>query len=158
MITFVLTLLWILFLISIVVSVILMHSSSSYDFQIGEIDIPYVTMDVQGNQFNMIVDTGCGVSLLNKPAIQDCELMYQNCDRVVSLSAITDDKIESGAITVSFEVGKREVTEDFFLQDVEDFGNFQQMYGITIHGLLGSSFFEKNNCVIDYENHTFTIL
>ena len=155
----ILILLWILFLISIVVSIVLLHSSTTYEFQdFGNIDIPYITIDIQGNPMNMVVDTGCGVSLLNLQAIKDCELLYRECPRTVSLSAITDDTVHSSGITIDFTVGKKEVSEDFFLRNDEDFGGFMRMYGVQLHGLLGSSFFEKNNCEIDFKNHTLTVL
>lgn len=157
MITYIILTLWALF-IGIVLTIFVqrfLFGNISYDFQnFGAIDIPYVTLDIQGNPMNMIVDTGCGISMLAVPAIKNFELLYKKSNRRVALSAITSDKVEAGAITIDFNIGKHNVSEDFFLQDVEDFGNFKKMYGIEMHGLLGSSFFDANNCKIDFKTHT----
>ena len=159
MITYILITLWVLFLIAVPVVMIFGIKSTSYKFKhFEDIEIPYVTMDIQGNLFNMVVDSGCAVSLLNVPSIRGCELMYQKTDKEVALSALTSDRIESRAINVKFNIGKKEVSEDFYLQNHEDFGNFERMHGITIHGLLGSSFFHKNNCKIDFEKHELIVL
>ena len=121
------------------------------------VEIPYVTMDIQGNTMNMIVDTGCAVSLLNIPSLKHCELLYKKVDKEVTLAAITEEKTRAKAISVDFNIGKKKVTEEFFLQNVDDFGNFEKMHNVTIHGLLGSSFFEANKCKIDFKTHSLIV-
>lgn len=156
MITYILLILWALFIVAVLT--ILFQKISAFEFKdFEDTEIPYITMDIQGNMFNMIVDTGCAVSMLNIPAINKCELLYQKTDKEVSLAALTDDSLESKAINVKFNIGKKEVSEDFYLQNHEDFANFNKWHNIEIHGLLGSSFFDKNNCKIDYGNHSLTI-
>lgn len=156
----ILFLVWLLFLLVVLAHLIKLRLDyGAYPFQnYGEVDIPYITLDIQGNLFNMIVDTGCGVSIINEPALNGCdELLYKESKKKVSLSAITSDSVESKGITVSFNIGKKTVTEDFFIHNTEDFGNFSKLYGIEIHGLLGSSFFDANNCKIDYKKHCLII-
>ena len=140
MITYILLILWALFIVAVLT--VLFQKISAFEFKdFEETEIPYITMDIQGNMFNMIVDTGCAVSMLNIPAINKCELLYQKTNKEVSLAALTDDSLESKAINVKFNIGK----------------NFNKWHNIEIHGLLGSSFFDKNNCKIDYGNHSLTI-
>ena len=96
MITYILLILWALFIVAVLT--ILFQKISAFEFKdFEETEIPYITMDIQGNMFNMIVDTGCAVSMLNIPAINKCELLYQKTDKEVSLAALTDDSLESKA-------------------------------------------------------------
>lgn len=156
MITNILITLWALFLVAVFT---VTARSKHYSFQNFEAtEIPYVKIDIQGNILNMVVDTGCAVSLLNMPTLSNCELLFKNSNKAISLSALTEDKVDAKAITVDFNIGKKQVTEDFYLQNVEDFGNFQKMHGITLHGLLGSSFFHNNECNIDFKNHRLSVL
>ena len=155
MITNIILILWVLFLIAVpLLSIINLKSGKLFKFiDFEKIEIPYVTIDIQGYKLNMVVDTGCSVSLLSVPAIADYKIDYVESGKSVDLSAITSDKVTSNAVTITFEVFGKEVTEDFYLQDVEDFGNFQKMHGVVLHGLLGSSFFDANKCKIDFKNH-----
>lgn len=160
MIVITLLLLWALFICAVLTYIAqqVINGGKSLDFKNFEaVEIPYVTIDIQGNLMNMVVDTGCAVSLLNIPSISNCELMYKKSGKSVNLSAITSDRVNSDGITIDFNVGKKKVTEDFYLQNTDDFGNFNTIHGITLHGLLGSSFFEKNNCKIDFKTHQLII-
>lgn len=156
---YIIILLWALLSLAVLAVSKKYSNGVSHKFQnFGEVDIPYVTMNIQGNPMNMIVDTGCGVSMLNLPSLKGCELMCKLTNKAISLSALTSDKVEARAMNVEFNVGKKKISEDFFMQEHEDFGNFNRMYGINIHGLLGSSFFSKNNCNIDFKTHTLNVL
>lgn len=150
--------LWILFIIAVIAGLYDLMKGHSFGFQnFRDIEIPYVTFDIQGNTVNMVVDTGCAVSMLNKRAIAGFELMYRDSGREVSLSAITEDRVNARGITIDFNIGKTQVSEDFFMQDVDDFGNFEKLHGVTLHGLLGSSFFDKNACKIDFKTHKLIV-
>lgn len=160
MIVITLLLLWALFIVAVLTYIAqqVINKGKSLDFKNFEaVEIPYVTIDIQGNLMNMVVDTGCAVSLLNIPSISNCELMYKKSGKSVNLCAITSDRVNSDGITIDFNVGKKKVTEDFYLQNTDDFGNFNTIHGTTLHGLLGSSFFEKNNCKIDFKTHQLII-
>ena len=49
-------------------------------------DIPYIVVEVQGKPLNMIVDTGCGMSIIEKKALKG--LKYTVSPRNISLSAL----------------------------------------------------------------------
>lgn len=160
MITNILLLLWILFLLA-TPAVVLYNKyclKTSFAFQNFKItEIPYIVLDIQGNQLNMIVDTGCGISMINQQTIEEYNLLCTDSGKSVSLSAVTSDQITANAVTIEFNIGNNEFKEDFFVHNTEDFGNFQAMHGIKIHGLLGSSFFDNYNCKIDYKKHSLII-
>jgi len=155
--TYVLLSLWALFIVAVLI-ITFGKSPTVFAFEnFDKTDIPYVTIDIQGNLFNMIVDTGCGVSMLNKPSIKDAELLYKKSENKISLSALTPDSVEAGCIVIDFNIGKKKVSEEFYLTEHEDFASFRSLYNIEMHGLLGSSFFDSNNCRIDFENHVLIV-
>lgn len=121
----------------------------------GKVDIPYVVIEIQGIPFNMIVDTGCGISIMSSEALQILE--FKESQRKISLSAITDDAIRSGVVTVPIEINGKTIEEDFAVYPDNNIGNFNTMYGITIHGILGNEFLGKMNCKIDYNKHVIVL-
>lgn len=152
------TVLWCVFLI--VVGVVLFyysrHKGSRYSFQnYNTVDIPYISLDIQGVLLNMIVDSGGAVSIITENALH--QLSYEESKRQVNLNAITGENVPSKMVTIPVNISGKEVKEDFVVHPVSDFGGFEVMYGITIHGLLGNEFFEKTGCKIDYKKHTVTL-
>lgn len=130
--------------------------SSTYLFQnYGKTDVPYITIDIQGIPVNMLVDTGCGVSILSKDIID--QLSYERSKRKINLEALTSESIPTDTVSIAFNVGKKEVCEDFVVYDKPDIANFQANYGIVLHGLLGNEFLEKTGCKINYKNHSISL-
>lgn len=119
------------------------------------VDIPYIIVEVKGKKLNMIVDTGCGVSIITKDTLN--EVPHQECNRAVSLEALTSDSLDSGMVTIPVTVGNKEIMEDFAVCEHSDIGNFKAHCGITMHGILGNEFMEKTKCKIDYNKHTVTL-
>lgn len=119
-------------------------------------DIPYITINVQDKPLNMIVDTGCGLSLIHKKVVDT--LKVEKSPRKISISALTDDSLSPEVVVIPITIDDTEVKEDFGIYNgPEDMANFQSLYGITIHGILGTEFFEKTNCRIDYKKHCLII-
>ena len=118
-------------------------------------DIPYITLDVQGKPLNMIVDTGCGMSIISKDAVDNIDV--QESPRKVALSALTADSMNPKVVVIPVNIDGKQIYEDFAVYEGSDIANFQKLYGITIHGLLGNEFFQNTDCHIDYSNHTVTM-
>jgi hypothetical protein len=143
------------FIIAVFISYIInkkVRNRHYYKFEgSGISDIPYVTIDIQGHKFNMIVDTGCGVSIITKNALD--KIKYTPCNKSINLSALTSDCLKSDVVTIGFNIAGKESTSNFAVYNQDNFACFETMYGITIHGLLGNEFMEHTNCRIDYNNH-----
>ena len=155
-----LVLIWVSFVILILLTILWKTyvKGTQYGFQkYGPIDIPYVILNIQGHSLNMIVDSGCGTSILNKPAIDKFNLTYEKLNKGYSLSALTEESVNAGCILVEYKLNEENVVDEFSVYDTPDFGNFIQMYGIEIHGLLGTSFFDAHKCTIDFKEHCLII-
>ena len=118
-------------------------------------DIKYITIGVQDQQLNMLVDTGCGISIIRSDVAQT--LRHSRSPRKINLQALTPDSLASDVVTIPITVGNKEIAEDFATYNEKDIANFEALYGITLHGILGAEFFEKTNCQIDYKKHCLII-
>lgn len=130
--------------------------SAIYLFQNDDkTDIKYITLDVQGQQLNLLVDTGCGISIIRSDVAEALE--HNKSPRKISLQALTPDSLASNVVSIPITVGNKSIIEDFALYGESDIANFEVLYGITLHGILGAEFFEKTNCKIDYKKHCLII-
>lgn len=158
MIINILIILWFLFLLVAVMLLIKSRSKgvSVYTFSIGKVDIPYITISIQGIELNMIVDTGCGVSMMCRDVADKFE--KEDSSRKISLQAITDDSVNSNVITLPLTINKKSLNVDFALIDAPDFGGFVHKYGFRVHGILGVEFLETFKGSIDFDKHTITFM
>ena len=158
MILSVLLTLWGIFLLFVILLMIYHVNKKSCQTHMFEdwnqVDIPYITIDVQGHPFNMIVDSGGAVSMITANALK--MLDYDESKRQINIEGITAEVIPNSTVTIPFTINGREIKEDFVVHHTDDFANFNKLYGITIHGLLGNELFDKTHCKIDYKTHTVT--
>lgn len=152
-------LIWLLLILGILVMVVekLRAPKTVLQFQnFGIVDVPYVTINIQGVPLNMLVDTGCGISVIQKNMLE--QLSWEESKRKVDLEALTPEKMPTTTISIPFTVNGREITDSFVVHEYEDLGNFQRNYGIALHGILGTEFLGKVNCKIDFRKHTITFV
>ena len=71
--------------------------------------------------------------------------------------ALTPDTLNGGMVTIPLTIKGKVITEDFVVYDKQDIANFQVLYGIVLHGILGNEFLEKTGCHVDYKNHVVVI-
>lgn len=160
MITNIVTVLWFVFF-AVLVYVVWRgkEKKNHFPFQnFGVVDVPYVTMDIQGKKFNMIVDTACGVSLFCVKPLVESGIHYEVSQRHASLQALTDETVETEAVNVEFMLNGLPVKETFFVyhEDV-NFSDFEEKYGITIHGLIGVEFLDAHDCKVDFKTHKLIV-
>lgn len=134
------------------------EKKKKYDFlNYNIVDIPYVSLDIQGHNLNMIVDTGCGSSILHKSSVEEFGIKYTETNKRTTLSALTHETIDTPNIFVDYNLLDERVRDEFILYDAKEFGNFNTLYGIQLHGLLGNDFFNAHKCSVDFENHTLNV-
>lgn len=149
---------WLLLIVLILSFIVRKYISKGivYPFQnYGKVDVPYITIDIQGVPLNVIVDSGSGISIITKKALE--QLKYESSQRQVSLQALTNDKLSSNVVTLPFKVANREIETDFVVYDAEDFANTEKNSGIVMHGLIGNELLDATNCKIDYKKCTVTM-
>jgi hypothetical protein len=118
-----------------------------------KVDMPYITMTVEGHKLNFITDSAASVSIIKGSVLP--LISFENSDRQVALAALTEDTIQSKVVDLTLPVNGENVTTNFVVYE-EDIAGFRCKYGIEIHGLLGVEFFRKTSGIINFRNHTVT--
>lgn len=124
-----------------------------YPFQNWEkSDIPYITIDVQGHQLNMIADSGGSMCIIRKDVLN--EIDYKPSTRAVEMRALTNEGLPSEIVTIPITINGKEFDTDFIVYDLDDIGGFKYKCGVEMHGLLGVEFFKATGGIVDFNNQT----
>lgn len=114
--------------------------------------LPIITFRNNGQKLNFVVDTGANRSVINDTVVSRCE--YTRLNTCNSLQGL--DGIERQVENVSMEL----IYHDKRFQEVLQVSNMDPIFdefrtekGVQIHGILGNSFFEKYNYVIDFKDY-----
>lgn len=121
-----------------------------YPFQSWEkSDLPFITIDVQGQSLNMITDSAAAVSIIRRDVLK--KLHYIESSRRVSLEALTDDGIKSEVVVIPININGKEIKTDFVVYDSDDIACFRK-HGIIMDGIFGVEFFKATKGLIDFNN------
>ena len=154
MVANILLFLWVAFILAFGAFVIRKYfsNSSSYIFQEYEkSDLPFITIDVNGKQLNMIADSGASVSIIRRDSIED--IPVEPSTRKVNLSALTSEGLDSEVVTIPFTINGKEIKSDFVVYNSHDIAGFSR-HGIRIDGILGVEFFKKTKGKVDFEKQS----
>lgn len=115
------------------------------------VELPIVTFTNSGKKLNFLLDTGASYSVMNESVLKDIE--YQFNGEKGSVFGIDGNKAEdSPYITASVCYGSRSYDEEFQVVDLSQaFGNIKEDFGVTLHGMLGSAFFQKYRYVLNFD-------
>ena len=132
------------------------RSTAKYPFQRWEkSDLPFITVNVQGNSLNMIADSAGAVSIIRKEVLN--KISYEPNSRKINLAALTDDKIQSDVVSIPITINGKEIKTDFVVYDSDDIACFKK-HGIVMDGLLGVEFFKASNGIIDFKSQAVKFL
>lgn len=156
MITNILFFAWFLLIVLILSAIArkLFSHSTIYSFQDWEkMEVPYIILNIQGEDFNMITDSAASVSVIKKDALKRLS-SYTPIPRAVCMTALTDESVDSSVVSIPININGKEVKSDFVVYNSDDFGNWKLKSGIEIHGLLGVEFLRKTNGIVDFNTKT----
>lgn len=112
-------------------------------------DLPIVTFINNGNKFNFLLDTGASKSVINTEILQS--MSYKETDINGNIYGLDGKKYETSYVSVLLNYRGKEYEEEFQVLDMSaPFGNLKNDFGINVHGILSSSFFEKYRYILDY--------
>lgn len=132
----------------------LFHKRETLSFKQGLdlTNLPVITM-YQGNvKLNFILDTGCVYSIIDARALKN--LHYVKDDTQLSLWSISNDVEHTETCVIPINYKSKQYRESFGVKTETDFfDTFKRDTGVTVHGLLGSKFFEENKYVLDFKEY-----
>lgn len=126
-------------------------SGISFRESIDLTNLPIVTFRQGDKRFNFILDTGATDSIVNKPYLKYIKhTKTQNTYKGYGIEGKEQDMSEA---QIKLEYKGMDYIENFRVLDMtESLNLFKSDYGVIVHGLLASSFFEKYKYIIDYND------
>lgn len=114
------------------------------------VELPIVTFINNGKKLNFLLDTGASYSSINEGALEG--LAYQETGEIGSHFGIEGVYKEARYIKMGVTYKDQSYEGEFQVLDLSvAFGNIKQDFGINLHGILGSTFFQKYKYILDFD-------
>lgn len=115
--------------------------------------MPILTVKINKQPFNLLLDSGANINLLNKSVYDTLGLdpsLHKPSKGVIAAEG--NMKNQEFIAPITFKHINKSFTEDFEIMNMDNaFGAINTKDGIVIHGILGSKFFNKHRWMIDFE-------
>lgn len=111
--------------------------------------LPIVTFRQGENKFNFVLDTGAYSSIIDKRVLESMQYTPLQGTSVGYGIDGKQHKMEQAGITLTYK--DKDYSDAFRVLDMTaSFDALKRDYGVTVHGLLSSSFFERYKYVLNY--------
>lgn len=118
------------------------------------VDLPIIILYNNGNKYNFLLDTGSTDSHINKAVIDSGNIMYTESEQSKSVYGMEGNLVEVKTANITFSLDRKEFSDIFLINDLgAAFDNIKKENGVTLHGILGTSFFNKYRYVIDFNKY-----
>ena len=113
-------------------------------------ELPVVTFYNGTNKLNFLLDTGSNMCVINSRNIKS--LSYTKLNGGGTIHGMEGNIVGVEYISMDFTYNDKLYTSTFQVVDMQDaFDIVKQESGVTIHGILGSKFFEEYKYVLDFK-------
>ena len=111
--------------------------------------LPIITFHNNGHPINMVLDTGSNVCLINSNILSD--LKYESGEKHTGVIGLNGESEAGNTVFLPLTYKDWEFDFECWATDIGDMvSTMKKEYGVTIHGLLGTGFFQKYKYVIDF--------
>ena len=115
------------------------------------VGLPIVTFRNNNKRFNFLLDTGASTSIINKSILS--ELVYKDTKMGGTVFGMEGNQVEAPLVYIELNYKDKQYNDTFQCVDMTAaFDNVKQEYGVTIHGILSSHFFEKYKYILDFKD------
>lgn len=113
-------------------------------------ELPIVTFMNNGRKLNFLLDTGANHSVINTSALEG--LTYKRSNMGGDIYGMDGNRQEVTYIRMAISYKGRDYDEDFQSIDMSaPFNNLKADYGVNLHGVLSSTFFQKYKYVLNFD-------
>ena len=121
-------------------------------------EIPIVTFTQENVKYNFLLDTGSDISYINSKIVDNSAIKFEATDYklagFISAGGLSSSDIK--IINIPFEYRKTSFKESFAVLDLtESFAQIKEENGVTLHGILGNTFFTKYGYILDFKELKF---
>lgn len=112
--------------------------------------LPVVTFYQGEQRLNFLLDTGSNDSIIDSNILK--KVKHSKSNRTSILLGLEGEAKEVNSCNITLEFNSKEYPYEYLIKDMSaPFGSIKQQTGVVIHGLIGSSFFNKFKYVLDFE-------
>lgn len=112
-------------------------------------ELPVATFFQGDKSFNFLLDTGSNDSIIDSNVLKDIEHKVTNKKSLLHGMEGHKKEVSDCIITLSFK--GNDYTFDYLIQDMKQaFDSIKHETGVTLHGIIGSKFFNKFRYVLDF--------
>lgn len=113
-------------------------------------DLPIVTFTNNGKKLNFLLDTGSSRSVINSKELE--ALTYNNLDKAGDVYGVDGKRQDVFFIEMAINYKDKDYSEEFQVINMNAaFNNLKTDYGVNLHGILSSTFFQKYKYVLDFD-------
>ena len=114
------------------------------------VGLPVVTFSQGDKKFNFLLDTGSNFSVVNENALEHLE--HNMTDEKGTIYGIGGEPIEANYASLWFNYRDANYDETFQVVDMQDSVDMiKAESGVSIMGILGNSFFQKYEYILDFK-------
>ena len=113
-------------------------------------DLPVVTFLNNGRKLNFLLDTGASSSIIDSNTLGN--LSFTELGKVGDVYGMEGNRLDVTFISMSLNYKGKTYDDEFQVMDMSTpFGNLKSDYGVNLHGILSSTFFQKYRYVLDFD-------
>lgn len=127
--------------------------SMSFMESMNLVNLPIVTFFQGDKRFNFLLDTGSNSSVIDKNALKNIKHTITNNPNLSNIMGMDGILHQTQSCEITLYYKDREYTYEYIVQDMKEaFTSIKQSSGVTLHGIIGSSFFNKFKYVLDFDD------
>lgn len=112
-------------------------------------DLPIATFYQGGVKLNFLLDTGSNNNIINKSVLS--KIGHKETGKTASVYGMDGIDHECPYYSVDIEYKGSHYPTAFMVCDMDaSFGNIKRETGVTVHGILGSKFFQYYKSILDF--------
>lgn len=126
--------------------------SMSFMESMNLVNLPIVTFFQGDKRFNFLLDTGSNRSVIDKGVLKNIKHTITNNPELSNIMGMDGILHQTQSCEITLYYKDREYTYEYIVQDMKEaFASIKQSSGVTLHGIIGSSFFNKFKYVLDFD-------
>lgn len=126
--------------------------SMSFMESMNLVNLPVVTFFQGDKRFNFLLDTGSNRSVIDKGILKNIKHTITNNPELSNIMGMDGILHQTQSCEITLYYKDREYTYEYIVQDMKEaFASIKQSSGVTLHGIIGSSFFNKFKYVLDFD-------
>lgn len=112
-------------------------------------EMPIITLYQGNNKFNFLLDTGSNNSIIDKNILDQID--HKIINERSNLFGMEGRVQEVSMCKIVLSYKEKEYEYKYLIQDMKaPFDNIKNTTGVTLHGIIGSNFFNEYKYVLDF--------